>query len=41
MSRGGKAVFGRGYRKQDRKLDRLPSLAVNGDWEMIEVTIMR
>ena len=35
MSRG-KGAFGRVYRKHERKLDRLPSLAVSGDWEMIE-----
>lgn len=28
--------MGRGFRKQDRKADRLPSLVVGGEWDMIE-----
>eukprot|EP00597_Dinobryon_sp_UTEXLB2267_P016926 CAMPEP_0201109842 /NCGR_PEP_ID=MMETSP0812-20130820/67985_1 /ASSEMBLY_ACC=CAM_ASM_000668 /TAXON_ID=98059 /ORGANISM="Dinobryon sp., Strain UTEXLB2267" /LENGTH=603 /DNA_ID=CAMNT_0047372013 /DNA_START=11 /DNA_END=1822 /DNA_ORIENTATION=+ len=32
----GKHVLGRGFRKQDRKADRLPSLVVGGEWDMIE-----
>jgi translation initiation factor 3 subunit D len=33
---GGRNMGGRGYQRKDRKADRLPSLSIGGEWEMVE-----
>jgi len=33
---GGRNAGGRGYQRKDRKADRLPSLSIGGEWEMVE-----